>query len=99
MGSNVNRHLASVTCRPRCRSGGAVTRSEQINLRVTAAEKRELEEAAESAGMPVSEWARVILRHAAGHNIALSEQMGRAEQAAAGAVTATWGAPKKRSRR
>ena len=57
-----------------------VTRTEQLNLRLTDDEVRDMRDAAAEAGLTLSEWARLILRHASGRH-EMSEHMERAADA------------------
>lgn len=50
----------------RDRCGGPVTDRPQINVRLTLEERDAFAAAAEEAGLSVSEWARLVLRAAAG---------------------------------
>ncbi len=66
-------------------------RSEQLNLRLAADEAADMREAAADAGLSLSEWARLVLRHASGRH-QLSEHMADAAKAGAAAVHAAIGA-------
>jgi hypothetical protein len=49
-------------------------RCEQLNLRLSAGECVDMRDAALDAGLSLSEWARIVLRHASGRH-QLSEHM------------------------
>lgn len=57
-----------------------MTRPAQLNLRISDDEARDMREAAAEAGLTLSEWARLILRHASGRH-EMSEHMERAAEA------------------
>lgn len=53
-----------------------MTRDHMMNIRCNTEEKRKFDKAAKEAGLPTAQWARVILRCAAGLS-ALKEQLKR----------------------
>lgn len=57
-----------------------MARDTQLNVRLDDDEAHAFNEAATAAGLSTSEWARLVLRAAAGRR-ALTEQLGRAARA------------------
>lgn len=67
-----------------------MARGSQLNVRLSEAEARDVQEAAAECELSPSEWARLVLTHAAGRH-SLSEQLERASDVGAKAFWAAVG--------